>query len=433
MDELFPSDEDGGQGPDEDSLPREKSFLRENSPEPEEGCLEEPGASPKPGSLRDEVRGETVLLTGAGGTVGQALTRRLIDLRPQRLLLLDTSEHGLVCLKDRIERQGVSSTEEASTVEIGYLLADLRRAPGRKRALRKEPSVVIHAAAYKHVPFLETRPIAAAENNLLATVDWLRDCEQSGAVNQFVFVSTDKATCPTGVMGATKAGAERALRCFRSRARPTGPDGGTDGPMQTTTVRLCNVFGSRGSVVPRYWRRLREGQSLPVTHPDMRRRFIGPDGASEAIMQSLRHEPGTYVPTAGREVKIRQLANRMVEWVHKEGWLPGSADSSANSEKSEPETWIQYTGCRRGERLQEKMLRPDERPVSNVEGGLCRVAIPPDSNRDAPGRSCSWEGLLRKLEGLRSACRAGDEEEAGSRLRLFAETTMDEFPTTTSP
>lgn len=348
---------------------------------------------------------------------------------------------------------------------IDYLLADLRRAPDRKRALRKEPSIVIHAAAYKHVPFLETRPIAAAENNLLATVDWLRACEQSRSVQQFVFVSTDKATCPTGVMGATKAGAERALRSFRNRGahpdEPVGdaelvdnaePVGDTDGPMRATTVRLCNVFGSRGSVVPRYWRRLQEGQSLPVTHPDMRRQFISPDGASEAIVQALRHKPGTYVSTAGREVKIQQLAIRMVEWAFRKEWIPENANSEANNseansgkdepeKKNEPETWIRYTGCRRGEQLQEQMLRPGERPVTYVGDGLCRVAAPTNQNGDGPNcngsnysrPSCSWEGLLRRLEKLRSACRGGEEEEAESRLRRFAEARTGESPAETLP
>jgi FlaA1/EpsC-like NDP-sugar epimerase len=266
---------------------------------------------------------------------------------------------------------------------------------------------VIHAAAYKHVPFLESRPIAAAENNLLATVDWLRACGHARPVERFVFVSTDKAIRPSSVMGETKAGAEQALRLFRRQIRQdeTGPGTGTR--MKATTVRLCNVFGSRGSVVPRFWRRLQEERLLPVTHPEMKRRFISPNGAAEAILQALRHEAGTYIPTAGRELRIRQLAVRMVKW----------ALEDEKAEGTDPSSWIRYTGRRRGERLRERLLAPEESPGTDMEDGLCRVGQRP------PGRS--WKELLQRLDTLRSACLAGEKEEARVRLRQIVGTAAE--------
>lgn len=418
MDALFPARQGEGRGPEGvDSAARGP----EDAPlDKRHGCAEEP-----PRDLHQAVRGRTVLLTGAGGTVGQALAQRLIELPVRRLLLLDTSEHGLVCLKDQLERPETvptdrSSRREASTgagPTIDYLLADLRRASDRERVLRREPAIVIHAAAYKHVPFLESRPIAAVENNLLATVDWHCACHQSRSVEQFVFVSTDKATCPSGVMGSTKAGAERALRLFRNRSNPADTVAGAEGGMTATTVRLCNVFGSRGSVVPFFWRRLQDGRPLPVTHRDMKRQFIAPGGAGEAILQALPHEPATYVPTDSREIRIEQLALRMAEWA-----LRGTS-----SETVDPETWIRYTGRRRGERLREQLLRPDERPGTVVEGGLRRAA-PPDLERDDSGRRGTWQGLLQQLEQLRSACRAGNKENVRNGLRRVAEPTRGQAP-----
>jgi len=350
-----------------------------------------------PAPLQEAARGQTVLLTGAGGTIGEALARRLCRLPLQRLLLLDTSEHGLVRLKDQIDRQDLPSA--GPDLQVDYLLKDLRRASDRKQSLRENPSIVIHAAAYKHVPFLESRPIVAAENNLLATVDWLRACGHARPVEKFVFVSTDKAIRPSSVMGETKAGAEKALRLFRGQIRQDETEPGSGPRMKATTVRLCNVFGSRGSVVPRFWRRLQEGRPLPVTHPEMKRRFISPNGAAEAILQALRHEAGTYVPTAGRELNIYQLALRMVKW----------ALGDEKAEESDPTSWIRCTGRRRGERLHERLLAPEESPGTDMGDGLCRVGQRP------PGRA--WKELLQRLDTLRSACLAGEKEEARVQLR----------------
>ena len=132
-------------------------------------------------TLAETVRGQSVLVTGAGGSLGTALARRLSTLPVEQLLLLDTSEQGLIRLRERLEfseaDDGRSPGENgSSSPSLSYLLADLRVPPDRRRVLQRRPSIVIHAAAYKHVPFLEGRPIAAVQNNLLATTDWLRAC-----------------------------------------------------------------------------------------------------------------------------------------------------------------------------------------------------------------------------------------------------------------
>jgi FlaA1/EpsC-like NDP-sugar epimerase len=348
--------------------------------------------------LAEAVRGRTVLLTGAGGSLGRALSHRLAALPVEHLFCLDTSEQGLVHLRDDLEEirsLGENGHAETERPKIDYLLADLRLRTDRRRALRPDPDVVLHAAAYKHVPFLEERPVAAAQNNVLATADWLEACRDRASVRQFVLVSTDKAVRPTGVMGRTKAAAERLLRALRAEAAPG---------LAATTVRLCNVFGSRGSVVPRFCRRLRAGKPLPVTHPDMERWFVGVEEAAGIVLRALGHEPGTYVPATHQRIGIEELARRLVRWVRPD---------------AVPEEWIRHVGPRAGERLQERMLAPEEEPAVPVEGGL----------RRARSSSSSPDGLRGGLERLRRACR----QEGASAVRAALQDLTVRAPTAESP
>lgn len=329
-------------------------------------------------ALADAIRGHSVLVTGAGGSLGRVLARRLLGLPIGRLLLLDTSEQGLVQLQERLERRDECTREGSSenggaTAEPSrtYLLADLRLKTDRQRALREQPTLVIHAAAYKHVPFLENRPVAAVQNNVLATADWLQACRTHSAVTEFVLVSTDKAVRPNSVMGATKAAAERL-----TRVNSSGP--------ASRIARLCNVFGSRGSVVPRFCRRLQAGEPLPVTHPDMERWFVSPDQAARAVLATLSHPPGTYVPRVRRRLRIKDLAHRLVRWVRSE---------------ASPEDWIRYVGLRAGERLQESLLAPEERPGLMVDGSLSQAQPKPQRSSNV------W--LEHCLAQIRESCRAG--------------------------
>ena len=319
-------------------------------------------------SSSSALQGKTVLVSGAGGSLGRTLMQALAREPVRGIVALDASEHVLVQLQSQV----------GDIAPVQYVLGDLRRSADRQRALRTEPDIVIHAAAYKHVPFLEERPIAAVENNLLATVDWERACREAG-VEQFLFVSTDKAVASTSVMGRTKYWGERWLHWCRARASAE-----TDTLVDHTTVRLCNLFGSRGSVVPRFVRHLRAGEPLPLTHPDMHRWFMTPSDASETLLCALEAAPGTYVPTACFYVSIVTLAHRLVRWGR-----PGG----------DPDEWIRWVGRRPGERLHETLWGDDEEVQRTDEEALRGV--------DGPSPSAA---LTERIEALRGACAAGDDE-----------------------
>lgn len=325
-------------------------------------------------------RGQTVLVTGAGGSLGRALIEALSQLPLRRILAFDASEHVLVQLQSQLG-------DDAPPVTC--VLGDLRHHADRQRALAAEPDLVLHAAAYKHVPFLEDRPIAAVENNLLATVDWERACREAG-VDRFAFVSTDKVVAPTSVMGRTKFWGERWLRQRREQTTPTG-----DTPAYTT-VRLCNLFGSRGSVVPRFLRHLRADKPLPLTHPDMHRWFMTRADASTATLTALTAPPGTYVPTACLYVSIVTLARRLIEWKH----------PAANSDE-----WIRWIGRRPGEHLHEALWKENETP-RRLEGmALSRVEGPSPS-----------PSLPERVDALRTACAENEPDTVQSLLRVEEET-----------
>ena len=337
------------------------------------------GPSVPSAALRDRV----VLVSGAGGSLGRQLVERLARHPVRAILAVDTSEHALVQGQEEWSR-----TASETTTEIVPVLADLRHPPDRRRCLAAGPTaapdLVIHAAAYKHVPFLEDRPIAAAQNNLLATVDWARACQEAG-VRRFAFVSTDKVVAPISVMGQTKRWAEQWLRA----------SGGTVAP-PVSIVRLCNLFGSRGSVVPAALRRLRAGEAVPVTHPDMQRWMMAPPDAQQVLLRSITEPPGTTVPQACVEISIPTLIRRLIRHVRPD---------------ADPTAWMEETAPRPGERLQEPRWGPEEQPTDPTTDGHQHLSCPSPP---------AW--VQTALDPLRQACIDGDAEAARRLLQRVART-----------
>lgn len=277
-------------------------------------------------ALRDFLSDRTVLVTGAGGSIGSELSRQLVDLHPFRLAFVDVSEHNLYRLETSLRGKPYDG-------DMDFCIADVRDASimdGLFRSLR--PDVVIHTAAYKHVPLMERHPVEAFRNNTTATVSLLDLCEEH-EVDEFVFVCTDKAVNPTSVLGATKQLAEWYVRS-------------SEGPTRCTAVRFGNVFGTQGSVVPRFEEKLAAGEPLPVTHPEMERYFMSPEEACSLLLQTLLFDAyPIYFFQMGEPIRIQWLAERFV--AH---WYP----------HVDPETKIEYVGRRPGEKLQEELVHDDE-------------------------------------------------------------------------
>jgi FlaA1/EpsC-like NDP-sugar epimerase len=321
-------------------------------------------------SLRDTLSDRTVLVTGAGGSIGAELSRQLIALDPFRLALVDVSEHHLYRLETTLRTLPCDG-------DLEFCIADVRDATLMDDLFRRlQPDVVLHAAAYKHVPLMERHPAEAFRNNTMATVHLLHLCE-TYTVDRFVFVSTDKAVRPANVMGATKRLAEWYVRTANA-------------PPHCTTVRFGNVFGSQGSVVPRFEKKLATGEPLPVTHPGMERYFMSPEEASGLILHTLLlDEHPAYIFQMGDPIRIQWLAEQLID-----RWYP----------HADPEAMIEYVGRRPGEKLQEELVRDAETLHDTCHPSILGLSGPPPSSR------AQMNAYLQRLQSASSPTRASREQ-----------------------
>ncbi|MGI8650389.1 MAG: polysaccharide biosynthesis protein [Rubrobacter sp.] len=280
------------------------------------------------GALSSYINGRSVLVTGAGGSIGRELSRQIAHLGPSSLVLFDRDESGLYYLGQELRREGF----EGAALLVGDVTASERLSFIFERY---RPDLVFHAAAYKHVPMMELQATEAITNNVFGTLNVARSAGAYGAKN-FINVSTDKAVNPANVMGATKRLAEMISRELA-----------TEFPGTTfTSVRFGNVLGSRGSVIPTFRQQIEAGGPLTVTHPDMIRYFMTIPEAVSLILQagalSTTTPPSssryaTYMLEMGRPVRIMDLARNMIE-------VMGA-----------PDIQIKFTGLRPGEKLSEEL------------------------------------------------------------------------------
>src|SRR3954453_6934051 len=277
--------------------------------------------------------GEVVLVTGAGGSIGAELCRQIARVAPRRLVLVDHAEDNLF----RIQRE-LEDDRHVHRAVLQPMLADCKEGERMREVFQAErPTVVFHAAAYKHVGLMETNPVEAVRNNALATRLMARIAGEHH-VKAFVLISTDKAVEPATVMGASKALAEWAVEEASQRWPET----------RYATLRFGNVLGSSGSVVPIFRRQIALGGPLTVTDPRMTRYFMTIPEAVQLVIRtgSLGRGGEVFVLEMGEPVKIRQLAETMIEL---SGLRPG--DDIA----------IEEVGRRPGEKLHEELFNPYER------------------------------------------------------------------------
>jgi len=293
---------------------------------------------PNPGLLGACITGQSVMVTGAAGSIGSELCRQIIAINPSRLVLLDTFEFGLYKLEAELIEK-LQSIEGGDNIEIVSLLGSVGNRLQMENSIRSfKVDTVYHVAAYKQVPMVEKNVVEGVQNNIFGTLVSAQAAEKS-KVKNFVLISTDKAVRPTNFMGATKRFAEQVLQALAARESAT----------KFSMVRFGNVLGSSGSVVPLFRRQINMGGPVTVTHPEVTRYFMTVQEAAQLVIQAGSMATGgdVFVLDMHEPIKIIDLAKKMVH-------LMGFEVKDENSYRGD--IAIEYTGLRPGEKLYEELL-----------------------------------------------------------------------------
>jgi FlaA1/EpsC-like NDP-sugar epimerase len=319
--------------------------------------------------LHDLIENKVVFVSGAGGSIGSELCRQILKYQPIKLVCLDISEYALY----RIEQEFTGSQ-----TEIIYVTADVKNGQRIKILLQlHQPTVVFHAAAYKHVPLMENKNVAEAlNNNVVGTYTIANACKEA-EIEKFVLISTDKAVNPTNVMGASKRLAEmvcQGLQESLNKART-----------RFVIVRFGNVLGSSGSVIPKFREQIAKGGPVTVTHPDITRYFMSIPEAAQLVMQAGVMGTGAeiFVLDMGEPVKIANLARDMIH-------LSGL---------NEDEIKIVFTGLRPGEKLYEELLADDEHTIPTPNHKL-RIAVARSANMTWVKKLIKWIESVQGIDEL---------------------------------
>ena len=311
-------------------------------------------------SVRREIANRTVLVTGAAGSIGSELCRQILEYGPARLVCLDQNETGLFLL-------GLGLEGHKNGARVSVRVADVCDAERLRNVLAEfSPEIIFHAAAYKHVPMMESNVQEAVKNNILGLLGLLDLADQSGC-KSFVLISSDKAVNPTNIMGATKRICELILA-----SRP--PNG-----MRCASVRFGNVLGSSGSVIPVLTHQLQNNKPLTVTHPDIKRFFMTSREAVALVLQAfvIGQHGDILVLDMGESIRIVELARTLIR-------LSG---------RSEHDVEIRFTGLREGEKLNEQLFYEQEKVIPSSCEKIKRTC----------GPLKDWPSLCRQLDELRAS------------------------------
>jgi len=339
-----------------------------------------------PSSIRlheDYLSGKTVLVTGAGGSIGGELCRQIAAYAPDRLILLGRGENRIHWIFSHLR-------DRHPEMDIIPVIGNVAVANSLERTLRAfRPQVVVHAAAHKHVYLMEHVPVEATRNNVLATAH-LADLAENCGVERFIFISTDKAVAPTNIMGASKRMGELLLTCRPQR------------DTRFVCVRFGNVLGSEGSVLEIFKRQWQRCEPLTVTDPRATRYFISIPEACFLVLQAgaLGQHGDIFLLDMGEPIRIVDLARDLIT-------LQGGDPEAMEA--------VRFTGLRPGEKLHETLLNPNERIVPTALEHIGRIAA--DSGPQ-------WTQIEGWLAAMRDAVESEDDERARD---LLAEATSAEF------
>ena len=326
--------------------------------------------------MAKNITGKSILVTGAGGSIGSELCRQIIRQKPSKLVLFELNEYNLY----QIERE-INSMAKYHKVPCD-IVAALGSVQNKNRILKllqiHNVNTIFHAAAYKHVPIVEENIVEGIRNNVFGT--WsVAEAAIEAKVEHFTLISTDKAVRPTNVMGASKRMAELVLQALADRQSGT----------IFTMVRFGNVLGSSGSVVPLFREQIRKGGPVTVTHPDITRYFMIIPEAAQLVIQAgaMGINGQVFVLDMGEPVKIHDLAKRMIQ-------LMGVTEKQSNQpSEEEGDIEIVFTGLRPGEKLYEELLIGD-----NVEGTLHPKIMTAQEDK------LSWDDMKSLLSKLDICC-----------------------------
>ncbi len=338
--------------------------------------------------MHRHIAGKSVLVTGAGGSIGSELCRKIVQAGPTRLVLLEQCEHNLYVIEKEI-RHIISKHASEMLLETSLGSVNDRVLLDRLLAAQRIETVY-HAAAYKHVPMVEKHETAGVETNVFGTLTMAQAALRAG-VKAFIFVSTDKAVRPTSVMGASKRLAEIILQSMNQSS---------NGRTIFSMVRFGNVLGSSGSVIPLFQEQLERGGPVTVTHAEMVRYFMTIPEAAQLVIQAGAMAKGgeVFVLDMGEPVKIMDLAKNMIR-------LAGR--TLRNEDHPTGEIEIQITGMRPGEKLYEELLiSSDSTTTEHASIGLAREPFE------------SWNSLEVQLDRLQTAV---DQRDDGVVRKLLGE------------
>lgn len=321
----------------------------------------------------------SVLVTGAAGSIGSELCRQILQLRPRRLVLLDSFEYGLYTVENELleKRAAMAGGEQ---IELIAMLGNVCNPQLMEHVMKRfGVETVYHVAAYKQVPMVESNIIEGVQNNIFGTLVSAQAAEKAG-VNHFVFISTDKAVRPTNFMGATKRFAEQLLQAMSQNKSRT----------RFSMVRFGNVLGSSGSVVPLFRRQISQGGPVTVTHPEVTRYFMTVQEAAQLVIQAGSMATGgeVFVLDMHEPIRIVDLARKMIH-------LMGYDVKDENSYKGD--IAIEYTGLRPGEKLFEELL------IGESVTGTQHPKI-----MRAEEEALSWDELEALMGRLQVACKRLD-------------------------
>jgi UDP-N-acetylglucosamine 4,6-dehydratase len=307
---------------------------------PEEDLLGRDQIAPNQTLLETCITGKSVLVTGAGGSIGSELCRQILKLRPKRLVLVERTEFNLYSINMELEQLKQNHGED--TLEIISVLGSVRHLKRMQTVLKThEVQTIYHAAAYKHVYIVENNPIEGVQNNIFGTYH-MALAAIAEKVETFVLISTDKAVRPTNVMGATKRCAELILQALAASEKD----------ICFSIVRFGNVIDSSGSAIPLFRRQIRRGGPITVTHPDITRFFMTIPEATQLVIQaSAMSKCGdVFVLNMGEPVRIMNLVHRMINL---------SGLTIQDEENPEGDIPIRIIGLKPGEKLYEELLIGD--------------------------------------------------------------------------